>query len=406
MTRRPALATTAVVVLACGALIVTLSTGIRAAFGVFLKPISLDLGLGREAFSLALAISTLLTGLGSPIVGALGDRFGATRLVIGGAVFYAGGLALASAVTNAAGLQATFGVIMGIGMCATAMGVVMGAVARALPPERRPLGFGIVMAGGSFGQFAMIPTAQALIGAADWRTASLVLAVAATLMILLALGLRGESAPAAKARATGAADWRSALAEATQHPGFRLLTASFFVCGFHVSFVQTHLVAFLSDRGLSATIAASALATVGLFNIFGSFGSGWLATRFPQRYVLSSIYIARALLFLPLVLLPVNAVGAMVFAALMGLLYLSTVAPTSGIVAQVFGPRHFSMLYGLVFASHQVGGALGAYLGGYLHDRTGSYDIVWTIAIALAVVAALLAMPIRDQPIPRPATTP
>lgn len=400
------LSRTALVVLACGATIITLSLGIRAAFGLFLKPISADLGVGREVFSFALAIQTLITGLAGPIAGALSDRYGTMKMVVAGGLFMLSGLLLAPFAHGALGLQLTFGVLMGLGLCCMSMGVVMGAVARAIPPEKRSMGFGIIMAGGSFGQFLLIPVTQQLLARWEWQTTAMLLGIAAVLIVPLSLGLREKRTPA-PAGAAGPANWRAALAEATGHSGFWLLTSSFFVCGFHVSFVSTHLPAFLSDRGMSGNVAAQALAFVGLFNILGSFTSGWLGGRYRHRRILATIYAARALIFLPLIFFPMTPVLALGFSAAMGLLYLSTVAPTSGIVAQVFGPRHFSMLYGVVFASHQLGGFLGAWLGGRLFDTTGSYEPMWWISIGLAVAAALLALPIDDRPLrpaPKPAT--
>lgn len=389
-------------VLFCGAAVITLTLGIRAAFGLFLKPISTDLGVGREVFSFALAIQTLIAGLCGPIAGALADRYGSWRMALTGGLFLLAGLLLAPFANGTAGLQLTFGLLIGLALTCTSMGVVMGAVARALPAEKRSMGFGIIMAGGSFGQFLLIPIAQQLLAAWDWRTASQLLAIGALLVIPLAFGLRvarASGGPAGAAAAAGPATWREALDEAARVPGFWLLTASFFVCGFHVSFVSTHLPAFLTDRGVSGNVAAQALAFVGLFNIIGSFASGWLGGRYRHRHILVAIYLARGLLFLPMVLMPMSNTLALVFSAVMGLLYLSTVAPTSGMVAQIFGSRHFSMLYGIVFASHQIGGFLGAWLGGRVFDATGSYDAVWWVSILLAVLAAILAAPINDKPL-------
>jgi predicted MFS family arabinose efflux permease len=393
----------AAIVLVCGAFLVTLSLGARAAFGLFLKPISQDLGLGREVFSLALAVATLITGIAGPFFGAFADRYGALRVAAIGGVFFVASLALGAFVQGGVGLQMTFGILNGIAMTATGMGIVFGAVARTVPAERRSMAFGVVMAGGSLGQFLMIPFAQSLLNAWDWRAACQILAVVMLLLIPLAWGLRDRGHHGQGAAAGGAVTLRDALAEATRHSGFWLLTASFFVCGFHVSFINTHLPAYLSDRGMSANVAANSLALVGLFNIFGSFASGWLGGRYRQRYILALVYLARAVIFVPLLVLPMTPTLAIVFSALMGLLYLSTVAPTSGIVAQIFGPRHFSMLYGIVFGSHQLGGFLGSWLGGSLFDRTGSYDVVWWLSIGLALAAAALAAPVRDAPLHKPA---
>ncbi|MFN0301157.1 MAG: MFS transporter [Burkholderiales bacterium] len=391
------------IVIASAAFVVAFSLGIRAAFGLFLKPISAELQLGREVFSLALAFSTLITGIGGPFAGALADRFGAMRVVIAGAVFSALGLFFAMQVQSGIGLQLTFGILLGVGSTAVSMGIAMGAVARAIPQEKRAQAFGIVMSAGSFGQFAMIPAAQAVLSEWDWRVASGILALCAALIIPIAFGLRPPAPGTAKPPA-GAASLRLALAEATGHSGFWLLTTSFFVCGFHVSYVQTHLPAYLSDRGMTPAVAAQALAFIGLFNIFGSFAAGWLGTRYRNRYLLAGVYLLRAVIFLPLILLPMTPALAIAFSMLMGLLYLSTVVPTTTIVAQIFGPRYFSTLYGIVFGSHQLGGFLGSWLGGRVFDLTGSYDTMWWIAIGLALAAAALAAPLRDAPIHRPAT--
>lgn len=390
-------------IIAAAAFVVAFSLGIRAAFGLFLKPISAELQLGREVFSLALAFSTLITGIGGPFAGAIADRYGAMRVVIGGAAFSVLGLLLAMVVQSGFGLQLTFGILLGVGSTAVSMGIAMGAVARAIPQEKRSQAFGIVMSAGSLGQFAMIPAAQAVLSTWDWRVACGILAICAALIIPIAFGLRVPPSTGAKPPA-GAASLRQALAEATGHSGFWLLTSSFFVCGFHVSYVQTHLPAFLTDRDMTPAVAAQALAFIGLFNVFGSFAAGWIGTRFRNRYLLAIVYLLRAVIFLPLILLPMTPTLAIVFSMFMGLFYLSTVVPTSSIVAQIFGPRYFSTLYGIVFGSHQLGGFLGSWLGGRVFDLTGSYDTMWWVAIALALLAAGLAAPLRDAPLHRPAT--
>ena len=391
------------IVIASAAFVVAFSLGIRSAFGLFLKPISTELQLGREVFSLALALSTLLTGMAGPFVGALADRFGAMKVVMGGAAFSAAGLFLAMFAQTGLGLNLTFGLLLGIGSTAVSMGIAMGAVARAIPQNKRAQAFGIVMSAGSFGQFVMIPAAQAVLSTWDWRIACGILAVCAAIIIPIAFGLRAPST-ANVAPPVGAASLRQALGEAVGHSGFWLLTTSFFVCGFHVSYVQTHLPAFLSDRGMTPAVAAQALALIGLFNIFGSFAAGWIGTRFRNRYLLASVYILRAVIFLPLILLPMTPALAIVFSMFMGLLYLSTVVPTTTIVAQIFGPRYFSTLYGIVFGSHQLGGFIGSWLGGRMFDLTGSYDTMWWLSIGLAIAAALLAAPLKDAPLHRPAT--
>lgn len=392
----------ATVLLACAALIVTLSLGLRAAMGLFLKPISADLALGREVYSFALALCTLLTGIGGPVIGAISDRYGAALVTaIGGAVLVIG-LWLASFVEGALAMQLTFGVLIGLGSTMTSMGIVMGAIARVVSPNERSVAFGIIMGGGSIGQFLMIPYTQQILSNWDWRVTCIVLAVTMAAIIPLSLGLRLERGPQGT-RPQGPANYRIALAEAWNSKGFWLLTMSFFVCGFHVSFIQTHLPAYLSDRGLSGNVAAIALALVGLFNVFGSLGAGFLGARYKQPYLLAMVYFLRSLVFLALIVLPLTPALALVFSACMGLLYLSTAAPTSAMVASIFGPKYFAMINGFVFMSHQIGGFVGSWLGGWVFDTTGSYMIIWWVSVGLGLIATALAAPINDNPIHRPA---
>jgi predicted MFS family arabinose efflux permease len=388
------------VLIVCAASIVTLSLGMRPAFGLFMKPLSLELGLGREVFSLSLALATLLNGIGAPVFGALADRFGVFRILMAGNLFIVAGLALGAQAQGPIGLHLAYGLLVGIGTTAVSVGVVTGAVVRSVQPARRSLAFGLVMAGGSFGQFLMVPIAQAMLAAFDWRVASEMIAVILALIFVLALGMRRESrGHAPGGHAPDAPGVGEALAQASRHWGFWLLTGGFFVCGVHVNFVSFHLSPFLTDRGLSGNVAALSLALVGLFNIFGSFASGWLGTRIRDRYLLALIYGTRGLIFLPMLFLPITPWLAATFSAFMGLLYLSTAAPTSGVITQVFGARHFSLLYGIVFGAHQVGGFVGSWIGGYIYDRTGSYDIAWWIMIVLAVVAAAMSVPMLDRPL-------
>ncbi len=388
------------IALACGAAVITLAFGIRAVFGLFLRPISADLDIGRQVFGLAIAIQTIITGFGNPVFGGLADRFGAGRVIVFGAMVYALGLVLAASSASPLGLYLTFGVLIGIAMSAASMSVVLGAIARRVPAEKRSLAFGIVTAGGSVGQFACIPFAQLLIDAAGWRMALIGLAVLAAFMIALAFGVRGRS-EAATGPSNEAASLGAALREASVHPGYWMLNGGFFVCGFHVALIATHLPSFLVDRGISPQVAAQSLAFVGLFNIFGSFLSGWLGGHLRKRYILAFIYAARALIFVPLILLPMTPFLALLFSAAMGFLYLSTVPLTSGLVAQVFGAKYFSTLFGVVFLSHQIGGFLGAWLGGYFYDLTGSYDFVWWMSVALGIIAAVLSAPTPDRPLVR-----
>jgi predicted MFS family arabinose efflux permease len=337
--------------------------------------------------------------LAQPFVGAVADSFGAMRVTIVGAFLYAGGLALAASSSDPLGLNVSLGVLVGLALAGTTYVTVLGAVGRVVPPKRRSLAFGLCTAAGSFGMFAVVPGAQALLDGFGWRDAFLVLAVAISALIPLAMGFR-----ASDRRITahpGTQSIGAAIREAREHSGYWLLNAGFFVCGFHVAFIATHLPAYLADEGLSPSVSAWSLAMIGLFNIFGSYLFGLLGDRFRQKWVLSVNYAARAAVIALFMLLPVSPVSAVVFSAAIGFLWLGTVPLTSGLVARVFGVRYLSMLYGVVFASHQVGAFLGAWGGGYAYDMVGSYASIWLASIALAIFAALIHLPIKDQPLAR-----
>lgn len=389
-------------VVACGAAIVTLAMGVRQAFGLFMRPIGADLGIGRDVFGLAIAIQHLLFGLAQPFVGALADRHGAGRIVAGGALLYAGGLALAAVATGALGLHLSFGFLVGVALAATTFVVVLGAVGRVVPAHRRTLAFGLTTAGGSLGQFLVVPGAQGLLTELGWRTALIVLAGLIALIVGLSAGIAGK--PPATEGAGPAQSLREALAEAGQHRGYWLLNAGFFVCGFHIAFVATHLPAYLTDGGLDARIGAMSLALVGLFNIFGSYLFGAWGDRWRKKYLLSGIYTARAALIAWFVAVPLTDATALIFAAGIGFLWLGTVPLTSGLVGQIFGVRYLSTLYGIVFLSHQVGSFFGAWAAGYAYDLTGNYDFAWSASIALGLFAGLIHLPIRDAAVPRMAT--
>ena len=388
------------IVIACAAFIVTLAMGVRQAFGLFLPPMSVSLGIGRESFGLAIAISNLVFGLAQPFIGALGDRHGAGRVVFFGTLLYVAGLAGAAWVGSALGLHLTLGVLVGVALAATTFVIVLGAVGRVVPAERRGLAFGIVTAGGSLGQFLVVPAAAALIGELGYRLALIGLAGLVALCAVLALGVAGKPVGATAADAPSQS-LRDALAEAAVHRGYWLLNAGFFVCGFHIAFIATHFPAYLSDEGLGLEIGASALALVGLFNIFGSYLFGLSGDFWRKKYVLSGIYAARGLVIVGFLLLPLSSFTALAFAALLGFLWLGTVPLTSGLVGQIFGVRYLSTLYGIVFLSHQVGSFFGAWAAGYAYDRLGSYDAAWAASIALALFAALVHLPIRDAPVAR-----
>ncbi|HEY0625359.1 MAG TPA: MFS transporter [Allosphingosinicella sp.] len=388
------------IVIACGALIVTLAMGVRQSFGLFLPQMSAGLDIGRESFGLAIAIQNLLFGLAQPFVGALADRHGAGRVIFFGALLYVAGLVIASSVGSALGLHLSFGIMIGIALSATTFVVVLGAAGRVVPPERRTLAFGIVTAGGSLGQFLVVPAAQMLLGELGYRMALIALAGLVALVAALAVGMAGKPA-AGPSRMDMKQPLGDALREAAANRGYWLLNAGFFVCGFQLVFIGTHFPAYLNDRGLGLEVGASALALIGLFNIFGSYLFGLSGDYLRKKYVLSGIYVARAAVMLLFLALPLSSGSALVFASVMGFLWLGTVPLTSGLVGQIFGIRYLSTLYGIVFMSHQVGSFFGAWAAGYVFDRTGSYDIAWGAAILLGLVAALLHLPIRDAPVAR-----
>jgi predicted MFS family arabinose efflux permease len=387
----------AVIAIACGAFILLLSFGIRSTFGLFLQPMSLDLGWGREVFALAMAIQNLLWGVSQPFVGAVADKWGTARTVLGGSLLYALGVYLMSTTASPPELYLSAGVLIGFALSGTSFGVVLAAVGRSVPAERRSVALGITTAVGSLGQFLLPPIGQAFLSAYGWQTALLLLGLGSLAMVLAAGGVRGRVAMASPREQT----IREALDEASRHSGFLYLTAGFFVCGWHVAFIAVHLPAYLADGGLSTEIAAWCLALVGLCNVIGSYVAGVLGGRLSKKYCLSALYTARAVLILAFITLPLSAASALAFSAIIGLLWLSTVPLTSGLVAQIFGLRYMATLFGIVFLSHQVGSFLGVWLGGYLYDTYGSYDLIWWLSITLGLIAALLHWPIDERAVAR-----
>ena len=387
-------------VLACGGLILTLSLGLRHGFGLFLAPMTADLGWGRETFAVALAVQNLVWGAAQPFAGMLADKYGAGRVTAASAVLYVAGLALMAYPLAPWFFVLSSGIMIGLGLSGVSFSVVQGVVGRRYPPEKRSMALGISAAAGSFGQFAMLPLTQWLLSNVGWHGALLTMAAIALLMIPLALGMvenrDGQGAHLFEQSAG------QAMREALGHRGYMLLTIGFFVCGFQVVFVGVHLPAFLSDRGFAPHVAVVSLALIGLFNIVGTYTTGWLGGRMPKRWILSAIYFGRAVVIALFIWLPMSVWTVYGFAVLLGLLWLSTVPPTNGIVAGVFGTRYLAMLAGFTFFSHQIGSFLGAWLGGMLYDRTGSYDVVWWISIGLGVVAGLLNLPIDEREIRRP----
>lgn len=379
--------------------IILIANGSRQSFGLFVVPISGDLGWGRSEFAWAIATQNLVMGCAAPFVAAIGDRIGPIRVIAISAALYATGMALISISTTPESMILSAGFVVGLGAAGVGFTLPLALVGRVAPAKSRVFWLGIVTAGGSAGQFVFAPTSTALIGSFGWSDGLVVLAIMVAISIPLALSMKAGSA-----KTLAQPDQQSlstALREASRHRGYWLLVMGFFVCGFHVQFVGTHLPGFLNDAGADNYLAAWALGTIGLFNIAGTIIAGRMGSRWSKKNLLCLLYLARALLFMTFIYLPVNAVTVLGFAAIMGLLWLSTVPLTSGIVAQVFGPRYMGTLFGIVFMSHQLGSFIGVALGGVLYDTYGTYEYVWWIAIALGGLAALIHWGIDEAPVER-----
>jgi len=401
--QNPAPTLTMTQVLLCGAMIVTLSMGIRHGFGLWLQPITMDRGWTRETFAFAIAIQNLAWGAAGPLAGMLADRFGAFRVLIVGSVLYAIGLVLMGLSTSGLAFTGSAGILIGMAQSGTTYAVIYGVLGRNVPAEKRGWAMGVAAAAGSFGQFAMVPVESFLIGYSGWQNALFILACAALLIIPLAFGLKEPRQAAAKGPQQSI---MQAVREAFKYPSFQLLMAGYFVCGFQVVFIGVHMPSYLRDKGLSPEVATYALMLIGLFNVFGTYGAGVLGQHFPKRYLLSLIYILRSVAVVAFLWAPLTPISVYIFSAVMGVLWLSTVPLTNAVVAQVFGVQYLSMLSGFVFFSHQIGSFLGVWLGGKLYDTTGSYDLVWWMVVALGVAAALLNLPIRETGIKRAALAP
>ncbi len=395
---------TPVVVIVVGCLIAMVGFGIRSVFGLFLEPMTFANGWDRETFALAMAIQNLLWGIGVPVAGALADRYGPSKVLALGAVVY--GLGVWGMATAESGLELHLfgGILTGLGVAFTAFSIAIAAIAKVVGPERRSLALGLGTAAGSFGQVVFSPLGQAFIANFGWHSALLILAASALLIIPLAFCL--PHITTGKGEAHSDQTLGQALREASEHKGFILLTIGFFVCGFHVAFITVHFPAYVKDLGLGAEVGAYAISLIGLFNIIGSFMSGAAGQRWSKKCGLSTIYFARAITITALLLLPKTEVTIYAFAAVMGILWLSTVPLTTGIVAQVFGVRYMATLFGIVFFSHQVGSFLGVWLGGYLYDSIGTYDPVWWAGIVLGVLAAVIHLPIDENPLIRKVPAP
>ena len=390
---------TVLAVIAAACLISLIGFGIRSSFGLYLEPITSERGWSRETFALALAIQNLLWGIGVPVAGAIADRYGTSKVVALGAVAYAAGVAGMALADSGPTLYLVGGILVGVGVAFSSFSLVLAAIARIIGPERRSLALGLGTAAGSMGQVLFSPINQILIANYGWFDSLLVMSVVALVLVPLAFTLpRGTAAQGEPASNQGLT---AALGEALSQRSYLLLTAGFFVCGFHVAFITAHFPTYVTDLGLSARAGAYALSLVGLFNICGSLLSGAFGQRYSKKYGLSAIYAGRAVIILALLLAPAYELTVYLFAAAMGLLWLSTVPLTTGIVAQMFGLRFMATLFGIVFLSHQVGSFLGVWLGGLLYDQTGSYDAMWWAGVGFGIFAALVHLPINDKPLAR-----
>jgi MFS family permease len=389
-------------VIVAGCLIALVTFGARTSFGLFTEPLSALRGWDRETFALAIAIQNLLWGLGQPFAGAIADRFGAARVLAAGGAVYALGVILMAVSTSAATLALTGGVLVGLGLSGGSFTIVIAAFARLVPEDRRSWAMGLATAMGSLGQFVFAPLGQGFIGAYGPATALALIGGCVALVPVLAVALSGGADEAPGTREPSS----TAIRDALTHPSYLLLTSGFFVCGFHIAFVSTHLPPYLTDLGLGTALAAWALALIGLFNVIGAYTAGILGGLYSRRLLLSGIYASRAAAFALFVLLPASPATVLLFAAALGFLWLSTVPLTSGLIAVMFGTRHLGLLFGVVFLSHQVGAFVGVWLGGAVYDATGAYDLMWWASIALGFAAAIVHLPIDERPAPRLAASP
>ncbi|GAL15519.1 probable MFS transporter [Vibrio astriarenae] len=391
--------------LGIGTLIISL--GIRQSFGIFMMPISEHFNTGREFFSLAIALQNLMFGAFQPFVGMAADKWGSKRIIMAGAVAYALGLFLMSMTQSTGMAYVSLGVLVGLGLSATSYVIVLGAVAKVVPAEHAAKAFGLTTAAGSFGMFAMIPGAQALLSNFGWQGALQGFALLCTLMIAFAAFMKTAkpSETAAQSSAQNELTLSQALKQAFNHKGYWLIHAGFFVCGFHVMFIATHLPSYLADKQLPASSAAMALAYVGIFNIFGSYFWGLMADRYNKRHVMFWLYMLRAVVIASFVIFPISEYTAAIFGGAIGFVWLGTVPLTSGLVRHIFGAKYMSTLYGLVFFTHQIGSFLGAWAGGLIYDYYGTYEPIWWSTVAMAVVAGLLHIPIDDKPVELKAQT-
>ncbi|NIX76754.1 MFS transporter [Microvirga terricola] len=392
------------IIVLSGCLIALITFGPRASAGLFQIPMTVEHGWGRDIFGLAIAVQNLLWGVGQPFAGAVADRFGAFRVLCVGAILYAVGLVVMAYATTPGMLQLGAGVLIGFGLSGCSFNLVLGSFGKLLPEEWRPMAFGAGTAAGSFGQFLFPPIGNILIDSMGWHQALVIFAGSVLLVLPLSLAL--ATRPGAKGASAGpaAAPGQSiaqALSEAFRHRSYVLLVLGFFTCGFQLAFITAHLPAYLKDAGLSAAIGGWTLAVIGLANAFGSLTSGWLSTRMSKRWLLAWIYLGRSVAIAAFILLPASPVTSIAFGISIGLLWLSTVPPTSSLVMLMFGTRYMAMLYGFAFFSHQVGGFLGVWLGGELYEIYGNYTLVWWLSIGLGIASALINLPIKEVPVER-----
>ena len=397
---------TPLVIIICGCLIALLSFGPRSSLGFFVQPMSREFAWGRDVFGLALALQNLLWGLGQPIAGAIADRFGILRVMIVGALLYAGGLLLMRYSTAPLSLDLGAGVLIGFGLSGCSFNLVLSAFSKLLPPEKRGLALGAGTAAGSFGQFLFAPFGVAMIDNFGWQAALTVFALLMLLIVPLSLAIATPPSTSSNEPVGDQQSFKTALAEAFGHRSYVLLVLGFFTCGFQLAFITVHLPAYLADRGVAASTGGWVVAAIGLFNIIGSLSVGWLQNKYPKRYILSIIYFARALSIMAFISFPITTFSAIVFGAATGLTWLSTVPPTSALVALMFGTRWFATLYGFAFVSHQVGGFLGVWLGGVVFEQFGSYTPIWWLSILFGVLSALINLPIVEAPVARPVAQP
>ena len=390
--------------LACGGVILTLSLGVRHNFGLYLQPMTMDLGMGRETFAVAIALQNLVYGFAQPFTGMIADKLGTARVLIGGTLLYALGLVLMSMANTAWELNLSAGLLIGVGLACSGFSIVYGVIGRAFPPEKRTVALGIAGAAGSFGQFVMLPYGQVLINAMGWHTALVILAATVLLVVPLSSALVEDKQ--AQAHQFHKQSIREALREACGHRGYVLLCLGYTVCGFQLMFISVHFPAYLLDQRMTPEAGMMALALIGLFNVFGSYVWGWLGGRYAKKYLLSLLYFTRAALVAVFIAMPLSPLSIYLFAAIIGFLWLGTVPLTSGLIAHVFGVKYLATLSGIAFLFHQIGSSIGIWLAGYLFDATGSYGLMWLLIIAMGIVAALVNLPIDDRQIVRPAIKP